>query len=82
MWGINLLDSLASNTKEYPSRDTCDSSPKLIDLLGVRESRSTLKNPRCKKYSFHKLTQSSQGKSVLDATASNTSGFLSRELSV
>jgi hypothetical protein len=42
------------------------------------ESISMLKYPRCRKYSFQKLTQSSHGNNMLDAPACNTDGFLLR----
>jgi hypothetical protein len=40
------------------------------------EQTITLKNLSCWKYSFQKLTQFSQGNNLLDATRSNTGGFL------
>jgi hypothetical protein len=50
--------------------------------LEQREPISSLNNLSSRKYSFHKLTQFSQGKNVLGAYASNTDGFLSRDTSV
>jgi hypothetical protein len=47
--------------------------------LEQREPISTLKQTSGRKYSFQKLTQLSQGTNVLDASASNTYGFLSRD---
>jgi hypothetical protein len=38
-----------------------------------------MKKLRCRKYSFQTLTQLSQGNNLLDAPASNTDGFLSRD---
>jgi hypothetical protein len=39
------------------------------------EHFSTLKTLICRKYTFQKLTQFLQGNNVLDAPASDTSGF-------
>jgi hypothetical protein len=47
--------------------------------LEQTEPISTLKNLSCRKYSFQKLCQFSQGNNVLDAPASNTSGFITRD---
>jgi hypothetical protein len=47
-----------------------------------RQPVSTLKSLSCRKYSFQKLTQFSEGNNVLDAPASNTNGFLLRDASV
>jgi hypothetical protein len=41
-----------------------------------------LKNLSYRKYSFQKLTQFSQGNNVLDALASNTASFISRDICV
>jgi hypothetical protein len=43
---------------------------------------SSLKILICRKYSYQKLTQFSQGYNVIDATACNTHGFLSRDICV
>jgi hypothetical protein len=50
--------------------------------LKQREPIPTLKNLSCKMYSFQKLTQFSQGNNVLDAPASKTDCFLSRDTCV
>jgi hypothetical protein len=44
--------------------------------LEQRQPVSTLKNLSCRKYSFQKLTQLSQGNNVLDAPAYDTNDFL------
>jgi hypothetical protein len=41
-----------------------------------------LKDLSCNNYSFQILTQLSQGNNVPDATASNTDGFLFRDMCV
>jgi hypothetical protein len=41
-----------------------------------------LKTMICRKYSFQKLTQLSQGNNVLDVPASNTDGFLLKDTCV
>jgi hypothetical protein len=46
--------------------------------LEQRESISTLKNTKGRKYSVQKLTQFSKGNIVLHASAGNTYGFLFR----
>jgi hypothetical protein len=50
--------------------------------LEQREPLSTLKHLSWRKCFFEKVTQLSQGNSILDATASNTNVFLSRETCV
>jgi hypothetical protein len=45
--------------------------------LQERELISTLKHLSCRKYSFEKLPQFSQGNNVLDAPPSNMDDFLS-----
>jgi hypothetical protein len=49
--------------------------------LCQRELISTLKNLSCRRYSFQKLTQFSQGNNVLDFPASNTDGSLESYMS-
>jgi hypothetical protein len=49
--------------------------------LEQNEPFSTWNTIICRKYSYQKLTQFSQGNHVLDAHASNTDGFLSRDTS-
>jgi hypothetical protein len=53
-----------------------------LAYLEKTEPISTLKILRCRKYSFQKLTQFSQRNNVLNAPASNTDGFLSRDICV
>jgi nitrate reductase beta subunit len=54
---INVLDAHASNTDRCLWNDTCVStSPSEYAYLQERESITTLKNPRCRKYAFQKLT--------------------------
>jgi hypothetical protein len=43
------------------------------------EHFSTLKRLCCMKYSFHKLSQISQGNNALDAPVSNLDGYLWRD---
>jgi hypothetical protein len=43
--------------------------------LEQREPVSNLNNLSCRRYSFQKLTQFTQGNKVIDATASNTDSF-------
>jgi hypothetical protein len=50
--------------------------------LEQNETFSTLKTMICRKYSFEKLTQFSQGNNVLDAAASHIHGFLWRDTCV
>jgi hypothetical protein len=55
--GINVLDTLASNTDGFLSKYECVPSPRLNkNNLEQREPITTLNNLRCRKYSFHKLT--------------------------
>jgi hypothetical protein len=51
-------------------------------FLQQNEPISTLKTMIFRKYSFQKLTQFSEGNNVLDAPASNTDGFPSRDTCV
>jgi hypothetical protein len=51
-------------------------------LFGANIAISILKHLSCRKYSFEKLTQFSQGKNVPDVPASNTYGFLLRDTCV
>jgi hypothetical protein len=52
------------------------------DLLDHSESLCILKAMVCRKYSFEKQTEFSQENNVLDASASNTNGFLWRAIFV
>jgi hypothetical protein len=54
------------------------------ELASLEHSKpiSILKHLSCKKFSFQKLTQFSQGSNVLDALASNTDGFPLRDICV
>jgi hypothetical protein len=47
-----------------------------------REPITMWKNPHCRKHSFQKLTQLSQGNNVLDTADSNINGFLWRDTCV
>jgi hypothetical protein len=47
-----------------------------IGLFGTKKPISNLKNLSCRKYSFQKLSQLSQGNDVLNATHSNIDAFL------
>jgi hypothetical protein len=47
-----------------------------VGLFGTKNSMSTLKNLGCRKNTFQKVTQFSQLNNVLDASDSNTDGFL------
>jgi hypothetical protein len=51
---------------------------KSAELASLEESEpiSTLIQVSCRRWSFQKLTQLSQGNNVLDSPASNTEGFL------
>jgi hypothetical protein len=51
-------------------------------LFGANRVYFPLEIPACRKYSFEKLTQFSQGNHVLDAPASNPNGSLSRDTCV
>jgi hypothetical protein len=50
-----------------------------IHLFGKTESIFTLTIESCRENTFPKVTQLSQGNNMLDAPASNTDGFLSRD---
>jgi hypothetical protein len=73
-----VLDSPACNTHDFLLRDTCVSSTQLNRPIS-NELLSTLKNLSCRKYSFTRLTQFSQGNNVLDDTCCNIDFFLSRD---
>jgi hypothetical protein len=53
-----------------------------MDYFEKTEPICTLKHLSCKKFSLQKLIQYLQGNNVLDAPASNTDGFLSRDTCV
>jgi hypothetical protein len=76
--GYSVLDAAASNIDCFLIRDTCISSLSWIGVFGTKWVIATLKNLICRKYSLEQLSQFSQGKIVLDATASNTNGLLLR----
>jgi hypothetical protein len=74
----NELDVPASNKDCFLLRDTCVPHLAEFAYLEQTEPISTFKILSCRKYSFQKLTQFSQGNNVLENPASNTDGFLSR----
>jgi hypothetical protein len=53
-----------------------------LAFLEQKEPISALKTVICRKYSFQKLSQFSQAINVLDAPASNTDVFMSRDTCV
>jgi hypothetical protein len=55
-------------------------SPK--GVFGGNRAYLLLETWSCRKYSFQKVTQLSQGNNILDVPASNTGGFLSRDTRV
>jgi hypothetical protein len=76
--GKNELDASSSNTDVFRWKDICVSSTQLNRTIwSKKETISTLKNMICRKYSFQKQIQLSQGNNVLDAAGSNTDDFLS-----
>jgi hypothetical protein len=75
-----VLDTPSSLADVFLWRVTCVSSIHVNEPILNREPISTLKNVHCRKYSFGKLTQFSQGCNVTDATPYNTHGFHSRDI--
>jgi hypothetical protein len=53
-----------------------------IGLFGTKWVSFHLEKSKCRKYSFQKLTEFSQGNQVLDAPASNTDNILPRDTCV
>jgi hypothetical protein len=75
----NVLDAAASNIDGFLSRDTCVSLTQKNRLIWRKDRFSPPENCDCRKYSFPKLTQFSQGENALDSPASNIDGILYRD---
>jgi hypothetical protein len=81
--GNHVLDARDSNTDGFLLIDTCASSSQPNRPIWDRISLSKLlKYLTCRKYSFKKLTQSSQGNNVLNAPNFNIDALLSRDTCV
>jgi hypothetical protein len=76
-----VLNAVTCNIEGFLWRDTCVSSTYPKRPIWNR-AFSYLKILICRKYSFQKLTQFSQGYNVIDSNSCNTHGFLSRDISV
>jgi hypothetical protein len=76
--GNNVLDSTALTHMLFFQEIHVFHKLCWVGLFGT-EPISTLKNPSCRKFSFQKQTQFSQGNNVLDVAASNTDGFPLRD---
>jgi hypothetical protein len=74
----NVLDAASPNVVGFPWRDTCVCSYQLNTPIWSYRAYLQLEHQSCRKYSFHNLTQFSQGNNVLDAAASNIEGLLWR----
>jgi hypothetical protein len=68
-----VLDAIASQTDVFLLRNKCVSSLSLLGFFFFKQNElfSTLKILICKKYSYKKLTQFSQGNNMPNAAAPN-----------
>jgi hypothetical protein len=74
--GNNVLDATASNIDGFLWRGSCVFSIQLNRPIWSKQSLCTPWTHKLQEYSFQKLTPLSQGINVLDASATNTDGFL------
>jgi hypothetical protein len=77
--GNNALDSPSSNTDSFVLRDTCVPSINLHRHLWRKHNLSLPETLNLQEVLIEKLPQFSPGNNKLDAPASNTDGFLSRD---
>jgi hypothetical protein len=77
-----VLDAAASNIDGFLSRDTCVSSTLLNRCIWYKEIYNHLEKPKLQEVFLSKMYSILTLKHVLDAPASNTDGFLSRDTCV
>jgi hypothetical protein len=73
---------LASTIHAFLCRGLCISSTQLNSPNGANTAYIHFENLVCRKYSVQNITHVSHGKKLLNASASNTDGFLLRDICV
>jgi hypothetical protein len=77
-----VLDTAASNIVGFLGEINMFFNSLEWDYLEESDHISNLKNLHCRKYSIQNRTKFSQGNNMLHCPASNTDGFISRDICV